>query len=86
MRACVLASQSAFVVKVEKKSSTSSITKLSGPTIMQVAFWSVNCGLNSKPSCVKKSTDLSRSFTGRFTNILVLMAVPPSDRVVAFAG
>ena len=30
----------------------------------QPAFSSVNCGLNEKPSSVKKSIDLSRSFTG----------------------
>src|SRR5688500_16548632 len=36
--------------------------------IMQVAFSSVNCGLNSKPSAVKNFTERSRSLTGRLTN------------------
>src|SRR6266496_5242363 len=40
----------------------------------QPAFSSVNCGSNEKPSLVKKSIDLPRSFTGRLTKIFVDMA------------
>jgi hypothetical protein len=67
---CVRVSQSCRCVNVLKKRSTSSITNASSPTIMQVAFSSVNLGSNVKPSFVKKSTDRFRSWTGRFTNIL----------------
>lgn len=44
---------------------------MSSLMIMQVAFASVNCALNEKPSSVKKSIDLPRSFTGRLTKIFV---------------
>src|SRR4030088_3329174 len=37
---------------------------------MQVAFSSVNCALNSKPSRAKKPTDASMLLTGRFTKIV----------------
>jgi hypothetical protein len=37
---------------------------------MHAAFSSVNFGLNPNPSVEKNSIDLSRSRTGRFTNIL----------------
>jgi hypothetical protein len=36
---------------------------------MHVAFSSVNCGLNSKPSFLKNSMVLLRSLTGKLTNI-----------------
>lgn len=36
---------------------------------MHVAFSSVNCGLNVKPSLLKNSTVLLRSFTGKLTKI-----------------
>ena len=49
---------------------------MSSPTIMQVAVSSVNCGLNVNPSLVKNAIDFFRSFTGRFTKILVAMAAP----------
>ncbi|MBE9498630.1 hypothetical protein IHE61_08720 [Streptomyces sp. GKU 257-1] len=52
-----------------KNGSTSSITKMSSLTTMQVAFSSVNCGLKEKPHAVKNSTLRSRSFTGRLTKI-----------------
>src|SRR2546427_13061731 len=67
---CVRVSQSCRLVNVLKNGSTSSITKASSPTIMQVAFWSVNLGSNLKPSLVKKSTERFRSWTAGFTNIL----------------
>src|SRR5262245_51402579 len=67
---CVRVSQSCRFVNVLKNGSTSSITNASSPTIMQVAFSSVNLGSNVKPSLVKKSTDRLRSRTARFTNIL----------------
>src|SRR6059036_182454 len=67
---CVRVSQSCRLVNVLKNGSTSSITKASPPTIMQVAFSSVNLGSNVNPSLVKKSTERFRSRTGRFTNIL----------------
>ena len=54
---------------VLKKFSTKSMTKIFFPTIMQVAFLSVNWGLKVKPSLVKKLTVLSRSLTGKFTKI-----------------
>jgi len=41
--------------------------------IMQVLVSSVNWALNLKPSWVKKSTDLVRLFTGRFTKIDEIM-------------
>src|SRR5262249_22881333 len=67
---CVRVSQSCRLVNVLKNRSTSSITKASCPTIMQVAFSSVNLGSNVNPSLVKKSTERFRSRTGRFRNIL----------------
>ena len=54
-------------MKVAKNDSTSSITLVLSLMIMQVAFSSVNIGLNEKPSAAKKSTVRSRSFTGRLT-------------------
>ena len=66
----VRVSASCFVVKSLKRGSTSSITKASSLTIMQVAFSSVKCGLKVKPSRVKNSTDRFRSRTGRLTKIL----------------
>src|SRR5262245_64506772 len=67
---CVRVSQSCRLVNVLKNGWTSSITKASSPTIMQVAFSSVNRGSNAKPSLVKKSTERFRSRTGRLRNIL----------------
>jgi len=39
------------------------------PMIIQVAFLSVNCGLNVNPSFVKNAIDLFRFFTGRLRYI-----------------
>ena len=50
-----------------KNGRASSITKLSSPTIMQVAVSSVNRGSNANPSAVKNATLRARSSTGRFT-------------------
>lgn len=38
---------------------------------MQVAFSSVKCALNLKPSFLKNEIDFSRFLTGRLTNIFV---------------
>jgi hypothetical protein len=62
------------LVKSPKRGSTSSITKASSLTIMQVALSSVNSGLNEKPSSVKNATEAFRSFTGRLTNSLRAMS------------
>src|SRR5215203_6496512 len=43
---------------------------------MQAAVSSVNCGLNVKPSLLKNAIERLRSFTGRFTKILVAISAP----------
>jgi hypothetical protein len=53
----VPASHSSFVVKVLKKVSTNSMTKMFSPTIMQVAFSSVNLDSKEKPSLEKKAAE-----------------------------
>jgi hypothetical protein len=52
-----------------------SITEASLLISIAVAFSSVNCGLNVKPSAVQKSIERWRSATGRFTKIMRLMAL-----------
>src|SRR5918992_76712 len=77
---CVVASHSFLFVKSLNRSSTSSMTKASSLTIMQVACSSVKRGSNLKPSLVKNSTDRSRSSTARLTKIFrcVSLAIDPS--------
>ena len=66
----VLASATSLRVNVAKNGRTSSITQAWSLSTMQVAFSSLNSWLNSNPSRVKKSTEASRSRTGRFTKII----------------
>src|ERR1043166_4355638 len=80
----LVASQIAFLVKVLKKLSTSSMTKMLSPTIMQVAFSSVNCGLNLKPRLVKKAMERCRLFTGMFTKICAAIRIPFQHRIAGF--
>src|SRR5687768_2488616 len=68
-----LVSVIALWVKLLKNFSTSSMANRLSPRIMQVALSSVNCGLKVYPSFVKKSTERSRSLTGRFTKICACM-------------
>src|SRR5690606_21152610 len=69
----LVASATCFLVNVLKNFSTSSITNMSSLTIMHAPWLLVKCVLKLNPSRVKKSIDLLRSFTGKFTNILVDM-------------
>src|SRR5437879_7193768 len=64
---CLVVSQSSCLVNVLKKGSPRSMTKASSLMIMQAALSSVNFGLNSKPSFVKKFIDFFRSRTARLT-------------------
>src|SRR5882762_835352 len=45
---------------------------MSSEMTKHAAVSSVNCGLKVQPRALKKSIDLSRSFTGRLMKILVL--------------
>src|SRR6188508_601898 len=69
----LLVSAMVLSVKLVKNFSTSSITNRLSPRIMQVAFSSVNCGLNVYPRPVKKRTERFRSLTGRLTKICECM-------------
>ncbi|MNC75818.1 hypothetical protein D3C75_1274170 [compost metagenome] len=64
---CSAVSITVLEVKVLKYSRVSSIAKVFWLMIMQVAFSSVNCGLNSNPNAVKKSIDFWRLVTGKLT-------------------
>jgi len=54
-----------------KNGSTCSMTEVSSLMIMRVAFSSVVAGSNEKPSLVKNSVVLAKSFTGKLTNVII---------------
>jgi hypothetical protein len=60
-------------MKLSKNGSTTSITDASSLTTIRVAFSSVNCSSNEKPSRRKNSIARGRSFTGRLTNVFMGM-------------
>ena len=63
----LVASHGAYLVKVLRKLSTSSMTKMFWSKVMQAALSLVNFGSKAKPRPVKKAMDRSRFFTGRLT-------------------
>src|SRR5262245_54201118 len=66
---CERVSHISRFVNVLKNGLLRNITNASSFTIMQPALSSVNCGLNWKPSLVKKSIDRFKSWTAKLTNI-----------------